>query len=152
MISGLLAVIMSTQDSFLNTTSTLISKDICKQIWPNLNAKQELLTARISCVILAIASTSLLYVKGDIISLMWFVGNFWEPLVGVPLLLALAGIRVQKKLFFIIPTISFIALMAARQIIGEFDIKTLALGMAASAVATLILSSIKKAQHEAIEH
>jgi SSS family solute:Na+ symporter len=152
MIAGLLAVIMSTQDSYLNTTSILISSDICKKVWPNLNAKEELLIARVSCVVLSIASISLVYVKEDIVSLIWFISNFWDPFVGIPFLLALAGVRVQKKLFFIIPTVSFIALMAARQIIGEFDIKTLTLGMAASAVATLILSSIKKAQHEAIEH
>ncbi|NRA73877.1 MAG: sodium:solute symporter family protein [Rickettsiales bacterium] len=45
-IAGVLAAIMSTQDSFLNTTSALISHDICKQIWPSLTDKQELLIAR----------------------------------------------------------------------------------------------------------
>ena len=50
MIAGLLAIIMSTQDSFLNTTSSLISHDICKQIYPSLTDKQELLIARFSCV------------------------------------------------------------------------------------------------------
>ena len=50
MVAGLLAIIMSTQDSFLNATSVLISHDICKQIWPLLTSKQELFIARISCV------------------------------------------------------------------------------------------------------
>ncbi len=41
MIAGILAIVMSTQDSFLNTTSTLIARDICKQIWPDKNDKTD---------------------------------------------------------------------------------------------------------------
>jgi SSS family solute:Na+ symporter len=147
MIAGLLAVIMSTQDSFLNTTSSLIARDICKQIWPNLNTKQELLIARVSCVLLSVLSISFIFIHKDIMELIWFICNFWEPLVVTPFLLALVGVRVNKKLFFIIPMVTLASQAIARQMVGTFDTRTFTVGVVVSVIITLIISGISKKQN-----
>ncbi len=146
MIAGVLAIIMSSQDSYLNATSTLVARDIFKQIWPNLNAKQELLIARTSCVVLAILSVFLAFVKEDIPSLLWLVYNFWAPVVGVPFMLALAGIRIKKELFCIIPIVALTFQVIARQFVGKFDAKTATIGIVAATITTLIVSRMNRKQ------
>ena len=66
MIAGLLAVIMSTQDSYLNSTGVLVSHDIFKQIWPSITDKQELLIARVSCIAVALISTVMVFLAKGI--------------------------------------------------------------------------------------
>jgi SSS family solute:Na+ symporter len=146
MIAGLLAVIMSTQDSFLNTTSSLIARDICKQIWPNLNTRQELVIARVSCVLLSVLSISFIFIHKDIMELIWFISNFWEPLVVTPFLVALLGVRINKRLFFIIPMVTLASQAIARQMVGTFDTRTLTVGVVVSVIITLIISGISKKQ------
>lgn len=132
MVSGLLAIIMSTQDSFLNTTSVLIARDICKQLWPQINDKQELLIARLSCVAIAILSISLLFIKEDILDLVWFICNFWDPLVIVPLVSGLIGFRVHKKAFAMVPFTVLTAEIITRLITGAFDTRSFSVGIITS--------------------
>ena len=61
LIAGLLAAIMSTQDSYLNATSSIMSRDVLKQIMSYLNKKQELLFARISCILIALISLMVVF-------------------------------------------------------------------------------------------
>lgn len=147
MIAGLLAIIMSTQDSFLNTTSTIIS-EICKHICPNLRAEQELVIARFACVVVSLSSLVLVHAKADIVSLAGFIYNFCAPLIGAPLILALMGIRIKKELFVIIPTITIIFQLIARQITGDFNIKTATIGVVTAVITTLIVSRIKIVQEQ----
>jgi SSS family solute:Na+ symporter len=151
MIAGLLAIIMSTQDSFLNSTSVLISRDICKQIWPKLNTKRELLIARSSCIVLSVLSISLAFVKEDIVSLIWSVANFWDPFVVVPFVMALIGVRINKKLFFIIPIITLITQVITYSIVGKFGAKSFAVGLITAIIVTFVVSRFddKQAQEEA---
>jgi SSS family solute:Na+ symporter len=144
MIARLLAVIMSTQDSFLNTTSALIASDICKKIWPSLSVQKELIIARASCVLLAILYIFLLFIKEDILELIWFIANFWDPLVLTPFALALMGVRINKKFFFIIPIITLTSQIITRQIVGSFDTRSLAVGAITAAVSILIASYLHK--------
>jgi Na+/proline symporter/signal transduction histidine kinase len=146
MISGVLAIIMSTQDSFLNSTSILISRDICKQIFPNLNKKKELLIARFSCIALSATSILLVFVKEDILSLIWFITNFWDPLVVAPFIIALIGIRIKKQLFFIIPLMTLIAQIITRQLVGAFDARSFTVGIITSIITTIAIYRIGKKQ------
>jgi len=146
MIAGLLAVIMSTQDSFLNSTSTIITNDICKQIWPNLNEKKQLLIARGSCVAISAFSIFFVFIEKDILDLIWFIANFWDPLITIPFIVALAGVRINKKLFIIIPTITLISEMITRYVVGEFDTRSFTVGITTSIITTLIISRVSRKQ------
>jgi solute:Na+ symporter, SSS family len=139
LITGLLAVIMSTQDSYLNSTSVLIAHDICKQIWPSLTNKQELLIARISCIVIAIASTSLIFFSKGIIETFWLVCNFLDPIVTVPMIAGLIGVRINKKYFMTMVVLSLTTIISIRLITGTFDTRSLVVGMITSALVLYLL-------------
>jgi len=143
MIAGILAIVMSTQDSFLNTTSTLIARDVCKQIWPDMSDKTELLIARFSCITIAIASVSLLFVTDNILDLIWFIANFWDPLIIVPFIGCLIGIRINKKFFFVLPITVLIAESATRMFTGVFDSRSFTVGVIVSAITLYSISKIR---------
>lgn len=143
MISGILAIVMSTQDSFLNTTSTLIARDVFKQIWPTISDRTELMIARISCVVIAIMSIGILFVADNILDLIWFIANFWDPLIIVPFIGCLIGLKVNKKLFFILPIVVLTAEFITKQFTGVFDSRSFTVGIIVSAI-TLYCIRAKK--------
>jgi signal transduction histidine kinase/Na+/proline symporter len=147
MIAGLLAVIMSTQDSYLNTTSVVVSHDICKQIWPSLNNKQELLIARVSCIFIAAVSMSLIFLQKGMMEIIWLIGNFWNPLVMVPLLAGLLGARISKESFIFLVLSSFSAVTVIRLITGVFDTRSLSVGVITSVIILYFANRRYKKQH-----
>ena len=146
MIAGLLAVIMSTQDSYLNTTSVLIAHDICKQIWPSLTSKQELFIARISCVLITTVSILIILTSKGIMEIIWLSGNFSEPLVAIPLMAGFIGTRINKKSFIFVVLSSLTTVTVTRLVTGAFDTRSLAIGMITSAIVLYILHRIQKKQ------
>jgi Na+/proline symporter len=144
MISGILAIVMSTQDSFLNTTSTLIARDICKQIWPDMSDKRELMIARLSCIVIAIMSISLLFITDNILDLIWFIANFWDPLIIVPFIGCLIGVRINKKFFFVLPITVLIAEIITSWITGAFDSRSFTVGIIVSTITLYFISKIGK--------
>ncbi|NRA74152.1 MAG: sodium:solute symporter family protein, partial [Rickettsiales bacterium] len=139
LIAGILAMIMSTQDSYLNTTSVLLSHDICKKIWPSLTDKQELLIARLSCIVVALTSISIIWVNKDIIGIIWLALNFFAPLISVPLLAGLLGTRINKDSLIFVVIASLITVTTTRFFTGAFDTKSATIGIITSAIVLYIL-------------
>ncbi|MDJ1257527.1 MAG: hypothetical protein MRQ07_02585 [Candidatus Midichloria sp.] len=89
---------MSTSDSWLNTTSALITHDIIKKLVP-LTKKQALFIARLStCLISNIAIFFSLTGKG-VKELDWLAGNFWCPLILLPMIAGFLRFRTNPKSF-----------------------------------------------------
>jgi Na+/proline symporter/signal transduction histidine kinase len=147
LIAGLLAIVMSTQDSYLNTTSALISRDIGKQIWPSLTDKQELLIARISCVCIAIVSISLIFLQKGMMEIAWFFANVWLPLITFPLLGGLLGARISNKSFVTLVLSSLSAVIFTRFITGAFDTRSLSVGVITSVIVLYFANRRYKKQH-----
>ncbi|RZI46767.1 hypothetical protein EDM53_03645 [Rickettsiales endosymbiont of Peranema trichophorum] len=84
MIAAMVAVIMSTADSWLNTTSVLLAHDICKRMFPTMKDKTELLIARIATLLMGTLAIVTVWMDQDILDIIWTVNNFWDPLVLVP--------------------------------------------------------------------
>lgn len=139
MIAGILAIVMSTQDSFLNSTSTLIARDVCKQLWPDMSDRTELLVARFSCIAISVMSVGLLFVSDSILDLLWFIANFWDPLVIVPFLGCLIGVRVHRKRFIIVPIMVLIAEFITKQYTGLFDSRSFTVGLIVSAIGIFLI-------------
>ena len=52
--AGLLAAVMSTVESALNSTATVTAEDLCKKIWPNLKDRTLVLIGRITAVVVIV--------------------------------------------------------------------------------------------------
>ncbi|AEI88865.1 putative Na+/solute transporter [Candidatus Midichloria mitochondrii IricVA] len=75
---------MSTADSWLNTTSTLVTNDVILPLVP-MTEKKVLIIARCATFIIAILSILLSLSGKGVVELNWLAGNFWEPLIILPL-------------------------------------------------------------------
>lgn len=132
-IVGLLAVIMSTADSWLNTTSVLIAHDIIKKFIP-LTEKQALIIARFSTFIVSTLAILLSLSERGVMELEWLAGNFWEPLIAVPLTAGFLKFRTNSKSFIASVILAITFTCISGYIIGDFATISLMCGMVGSAI------------------
>lgn len=97
-MSGLLAAVMSTADSDLNVTSIAIVKDIINPIFKVKNQQKLLLIARIINVIIGSFAIIVALKFSHVIDLVVFFTGFWGPVILVPLITTLFGIRTSKTI------------------------------------------------------
>ncbi|MDF3046930.1 MAG: putative periplasmic sensor histidine kinase, partial [Candidatus Midichloriaceae bacterium] len=134
LISGILAAIMSTADSWLNTTSVLCAHDIAKGLFPKLNDKQELIIARFSVILLAALSV-LLAVKGSsLMGLLWLASSFWMPIILIPLAAGFLKFQTSQKSFMTSTVFGFSGVLLGRFITGEFATVGILFGMIGCAI------------------
>ncbi len=128
LITGILAAIMSTADSWLNTTSVLCAHDIAKGLFPNITDKQELIIARISVLIIAALSVTLALTGSSIMALWWMSCNFWIPIILIPLAAGFFRFHTNYKSFLASTTLAIMGVLLGRYIKGEFATVSLLFG------------------------
>jgi Na+/proline symporter len=82
-ISGLLAIIMSTADSYLNTASIIFTKDILKGL---LKKEESLLQVKIVSFVLGILSIPIALKGINIVDFFWALSSLWSPIIFIPML------------------------------------------------------------------
>ena len=96
-LASILAMEMSTADSHLNTSAVMISHDLCKPFGILQNERAQLLFSRVFIFIVGVLGTVMsLYFK-DLISLLLFTKNFYDPIVTMPLLMSILGFRSSPR-------------------------------------------------------
>ncbi len=100
-IAGMMAVVISSADSFLNAAAVSLNHDVvkpCRQI--PLPAKTELLLSRLITVFIgALGSVFALSTKGAL-DILLVAYNFWTPFILVPLVAGVMGIKASKQAFW----------------------------------------------------
>lgn len=132
-MAGLLAVMMSTADSWFNTGSVLLTHDIISKIIP-LNGKQALLVARILTFLLSIFSIFVALSQKEVVKMYWITVNIWVPLLFIPLSAGFLKFRTKSESFIssIILAIFFTATSA--YIMEDLGSISLMCGMIGSAI------------------
>mgnify|MGYP001125754692 CR=1 FL=1 len=88
---GVLALAMSTADSYLNASAVLLTNDIAKPL--GLQFKNEVVVARILCGLSGIVALILAFQFKGLLELLQFANSLYMPIVTVPLLMAILGFR-----------------------------------------------------------
>jgi Na+/proline symporter len=128
LITGILAAIMSTADSWLNTTSVLCAHDIGKGFFPKLTDAQELLVARISVLVISGLAVALALVGKSLMSLMWLAENFWCPVILVPLAAGFCKFRTNQKSFIVSTICGVLGAILGQYLTGDFATVSLLFG------------------------
>ncbi|WHQ46477.1 MAG: sodium:solute symporter family protein [Candidatus Midichloria sp.] len=144
-IAGLLAVIMSTADSWLNTTSVLVTHDIIRRLI-SLNEKQALIIARCSTFVIAILAILLSLSGKGVIELEWIGGNFWMPIIIVPLSAGFLKFRTNSKSFIASTTLAIAFTCISGYIVGDFATISLMCGMIGSTIGLFGMHHLQKSQ------
>ena len=132
-VAAIFAICMSTADSWLNTVSSVIAHDIVKPLFPTLKRGGELVVARSSVVMLTIVAAFFSLSNQDIMEKIWVGRNFWHPIVLIPLLVGVLGIKVSRTSFMYSFVFGTGVTLVGRCFTSEFGVISLGMGTVASA-------------------
>ncbi|MGC0371857.1 MAG: hypothetical protein DGJ47_000558, partial [Rickettsiaceae bacterium] len=96
-IVGIIAMVMSTADSYINSSAVLITHDICKSLNVDVVNKNEIKFARLFAIIVGcIAVIPAIFFKG-LLDLIILTFSFYMPIVTPPFILSILGFRSSEK-------------------------------------------------------
>ena len=95
-IIGIMAMIMSTADSYINTSSVLFSYDLCQSLGVRLSEQKTLLLIRVSSLFIGITGLLLSFWSTNLLEMILASHGFYMPIVSVPLILAIFGFRSSR--------------------------------------------------------
>lgn len=100
-IAGVISIVMSSADSFLNGAATACINDIVKPLRKKpLSERHELLLAKLLNCFVGIFAVVFAIKISSILDILIYAYNFWAPVILVPLAAVFLGVRVTKAGFF----------------------------------------------------
>lgn len=100
-IAGMMAVLMSSADSFLNAASISLVHDFLKPLTPNLTSQKEVLWTRVATICVGISAIIFAARTESVLDILLYAYNFWTPFILVPLVSGILGYRASYKTFWI---------------------------------------------------
>lgn len=97
LIAGIMAMLMSTADSYINSSSVLFAHDFCVPLNIDWAKKNELLLSRIAAVVIGVFALIISLSADSLFDIIVIMASFYMPLVTVPLFLAIFGFRTSTK-------------------------------------------------------
>ncbi len=95
-LAGIMAAVMSTADSYINSTAVLIVHDFCKPLGINI-IKNELTFSRIASLFIGVFSMILCLYSTSLLQLVIATFSFYMPIVTVPFIMSVLGFRSSGK-------------------------------------------------------
>ncbi len=92
---GVMALAMSTADSYLNAASVLLSNDIMKPL--RIAYRNEIRVTRLFCLICGLFALLIALYSSGLLAILQFSNSFYMPIVTVPLLVAILGFRTTTR-------------------------------------------------------
>ncbi|MDX1917347.1 MAG: sodium:solute symporter family protein, partial [Rickettsiaceae bacterium] len=132
-LAGIMAMLMSTADSHINSTSVLIVHDFCKPLGINL-VKNELTFSRIASLFIGIFAIILCLYSTSLLQLIIMTASFYMPIVTVPFTMSLVGFRSSGKSVLIGMMAGFVTVVIWKIFFTQIGIDGLVPGMLANLV------------------
>jgi len=145
-IAGVISIVMSSADSFLNAASVSFINDVVTPLKKvKINIKQELFAVRIINLFVGIISIIFAIKIKSILDILIYSYNFWSPIILVPLVAAIMGVKANTKSFFIGAAAGIIGVIIWNIILhNPKGIDGLIIGIFCNGVAFLIAHLIQK--------
>lgn len=128
---GIISMIMSSADSYINSSAILFTHDFCKSIKIQLNEKKELILVRCSALFIGIFALLISLFSKNLLELVLSAYGFYMPIVSVPLILAIFGFRSSSKAVLIGMSAGFIVVIICNTF---FNIDGIIFGMIFNAI------------------
>lgn len=90
-VIGIVAMVMSTADSWINVGAVIFSHDLCHSM--GLKFKNELLISRIFTIFTGVASVIMVLSTPSLFKLFSLQANFYMPIITMPLIFSILGFR-----------------------------------------------------------
>ena len=99
-IAGIVSIVMSSADSFLNSASVAFTHDIVQPLrQERLSEKHELLLAKVVTCFAGVAAIVFAVKIKSILGILIYTYNFWSPIILVPLVAVILGVKASSRDF-----------------------------------------------------
>ena len=99
-IAGVISIVMSSADSFINGASIAFTHDVVKPLRSRkMDEKQELIVTRTFNLFVGVLAVVFAIKIKSILDILIYSYNFWSPIVLVPLSAAILGVKANVKHF-----------------------------------------------------
>ena len=132
-LAGIMAMLMSTADSYINSTSVLVVHDFCKPLGINI-IKNELNFSRLASLLIGIFSITLSLYSSSLLQLALTTYSFYMPIVTVPFMMSLLGFRSSGKSVLIGMGAGFLTVISWEIFFKNVGIDGLVPGMGANLI------------------
>ena len=95
---GVISMVMSTADSWLNSSSVIFAQDLCKPLGVRASS---LTLSRVFIVLIGLCSIYLTFYTDNLMEIVLIGANFYMPIVTAPLMLGILGFRTSDKFVII---------------------------------------------------
>lgn len=99
-IAGVISIVMSSADSFLNGAAIAVTHDIIKPLSPTpLTPQRELVVAKIVTLVVGLVAVVFAVSIRSVLDILLFAYNLWAPIILIPLVATLLGVRANLSSF-----------------------------------------------------
>ncbi|MSO14137.1 sodium:solute symporter [Rickettsiales endosymbiont of Trichoplax sp. H2] len=144
MLVGILAIIMSTADSWLNNASAIIAHDIAKKINSKITNKQQIKIAIIFTFLISLLCVICAFLVDSILKAIFMVFNFWVPIILVPLTAGFLKFRTNSTSFLYSVIMAILLCLLGRYISSDFGVVSMTTGTIGSAIGLFCSHYFKK--------
>lgn len=101
-IAGVISIVMSSADSFLNAASVSLVSDVINPFrHREVSDHKGLLIAKITTLLVGLGAVAFAIKIENVLDILLFTYNFWAPVVLVPLVAVIIGVRANTKTFLV---------------------------------------------------
>ncbi len=118
-VIGMLSVIMSTADSYLNAGAVGFVHDSIKPVI-DISEKSELKLSKFLTLVMGIASIIMALKFDNLLNIILFAQKFWGPIIAIPIIVALLGYKARARAVYI----AMLSGMATHLLWPIFDLET----------------------------
>jgi len=121
-IVGIMSMIMSTADSYINSSAVLVSYDLPKAFGIELKEKQQLQLARFCSLVIGIVALSVSFFAKNLLELLLSTYSFYMPIITLPFTLAIFGFRTSSRALLISMAAGFCTVVYFEFFSNEYNI------------------------------
>lgn len=117
LVIGILALTMSTADSYINSCAVLFANDLAAPL--GIGAADSAIFTRFSAFLVGTLALLLTLYEDDLLALLLLSGSFYLPIVSMPLLLAIFGFRSSSRAVLISMSAGFSSVILWRTFLAH---------------------------------
>ncbi|MFQ3307674.1 MAG: Na+/proline symporter, partial [Candidatus Midichloriaceae bacterium] len=127
-------VLMSTVDSWLNCTSSIVVKDFLRTMLPKMSDTQELRSVRIVTFIISGIAMMIALYSQEIMTVFYGAMNFWYPVIFIPFVAGVLGFKTKSASFVCGAIVAVLTCAIAALLTNELGLISLAIATASNAI------------------
>ncbi|OHB79912.1 MAG: hypothetical protein A2Z25_22435 [Planctomycetes bacterium RBG_16_55_9] len=145
-IAGVISIVMSSADSFLNGAATCCINDLVKPLrGVPLSQRQELFLAKLINGLVGVLAVIFAVQIPSVLDILFYAYNFWAPIIVVPLGAVLLGFRVSRAGFLAGTAAGVVGALAWNHLLkAPAGISGLVIGVLCNLIAFILANKLRR--------